>query len=534
MSHGVRSYSTGWLLQESKMTLWYTDRMGLVQSEEFDILTQPHLLLLVVSALASADLTKLGLCPIMTYGNTDNSFTDYNGATLNLRNARDIENQELPPLEFDIDSGSQIQTDLGAVGRGTTIFAVQAKGKALDLFGSGRLMAKIAWPSSARDPEDGFIRAIRGNLKKKKPEYLKHIVDLKCSLTLTMNEIDLPRALMTDLPELPNFERREFRCLVMQEYIPLELIESVDEFKIVFVDTVRGESALSAVVEFLLMPVDIAHHWVYMTSGILHHDISIGNLMFRREGRSVCGVLCDWDLAYNPESPERMPRKLVRRRSSGDEKQDGSKVDCKKSKAKEDSAPEDQEVIIEQADVKKADDERAGDKHIGPCYRTGTGPFMALDLLVDGYDPPLLYRHDLESFFFILVWTCAVYDPQKQRFGHIKNWEGDDLNTIGCHKRAFIEGRTLKKIFNFTKPEYTPLTKSWVPYLKDMFNDVNAVDWILLEKKGSLLDLAEEEGDEIRCKKLQREIQEIEERRNTCITYEKFMECLGIDVSAEE
>ena len=54
MSHGVRDYATGWLLQDTTMTLWYADRMGLVQSAPFDIFGEPHLLLLLVAALARA------------------------------------------------------------------------------------------------------------------------------------------------------------------------------------------------------------------------------------------------------------------------------------------------------------------------------------------------------------------------------------------------------------------------------------------------------------------------------------------------
>ena len=43
----------------------------------------------------------------------------------------------------------------------------------------------------------------------------------------------------------------------------------------------------------------LAHHWVYETSGILHRDISVGNIMLYRDTASIVGVLCDWDLAYD-------------------------------------------------------------------------------------------------------------------------------------------------------------------------------------------------------------------------------------------
>lgn len=37
---------------------------------------------------------------------------------------------------------------------------------------------------------------------------------------------------------------------------------------------------------------------------------------------------------------------------------------------------------------------------------TGTLPFMTTDLLVKD-PPPHLYRHDLESFYYVLVWMCV-------------------------------------------------------------------------------------------------------------------------------
>ena len=41
MSHGVRTYATGFLLDQETMTLWYADRMGLVVSVPFNIFKSP-------------------------------------------------------------------------------------------------------------------------------------------------------------------------------------------------------------------------------------------------------------------------------------------------------------------------------------------------------------------------------------------------------------------------------------------------------------------------------------------------------------
>lgn len=227
------------------MSLWYADRMGLVQTTPFDIFDEPHLLLLFVAALARADHQKLGVCPLLTFPShtlIDKKFDNYNGVTLDLQKAVDCDGKITRNLKFTIVPDCEIHTDLGTIGRGTTVIPVKASGKAQKLFGKKHLIAKIAWPIESRHGEDMFIRKIRKKLKEKKPGFLDHIVDLKCSASQTMEEVALPRAFMDDLLRLENFERRLLRCLVMEEYSPLESVRSVDEFKTIFVDAVKGES----------------------------------------------------------------------------------------------------------------------------------------------------------------------------------------------------------------------------------------------------------------------------------------------------
>ncbi|KAF9461562.1 hypothetical protein BDZ94DRAFT_1136602, partial [Collybia nuda] len=89
-------------------------------------------------------------------------------------------------------------------------------------------------------------------------------------------------------------------------------------------------------------------HFHLWAEGIEHRDISLGNLMW--DYRKEKGVLADFDLAAFWDTP----------------------------------------------------DKRGGE-------RTGTVPYMAIDLLGEEYSngkKERLYRHDVEAFFWVLVWVC--------------------------------------------------------------------------------------------------------------------------------
>ncbi|KAH9990115.1 hypothetical protein BJV77DRAFT_919392, partial [Russula vinacea] len=109
-------------------------------------------------------------------------------------------------------------------------------------------------------------------------------------------------------------------------------------------------------------------HYRLWLGGVQHNDISVKNLMYdRHEGN--CGILNDYDLAHLDGQP----------RPSG--------FEC-----------------------------------------TGTMPFMALDLLTDdAMDGKVerLYRHDCESFAWVLLWICCRYEGGKET----RNAPLSELNT---------------------------------------------------------------------------------------------------------
>ncbi|KAF8156125.1 hypothetical protein B0H34DRAFT_618675, partial [Crassisporium funariophilum] len=89
------------------------------------------------------------------------------------------------------------------------------------------------------------------------------------------------------------------------------------------------------------------HYHAYVDAKVLHSE---NNLMFKRgDAGTVKGILNDWDMASYVEANNEIPLSTA-------------------------------------------------------THRTGTIPFMACDLLADDDPPPHLFRHDLESFYYILVW----------------------------------------------------------------------------------------------------------------------------------
>ncbi|KAH8113845.1 hypothetical protein DFH11DRAFT_279049 [Phellopilus nigrolimitatus] len=156
-----------------------------------------------------------------------------------------------------------------------------------------------------------------------------------------------------------------------------------------------------------------ALHFLSTIAKIMHCDVSSDNCMFRRlADDSVVGVLNDWDLS-----------------NSGDSTGQSSKS------------------------------------------RTGTRPFMALDLLVPN-PPAHLERHDWESLLYVIIWIACRFESG----GHEKNREAleswldpdfEDFEKVKNDKKGFLLLGKLPDITRITS-HYRPL-RSWIFQLSRVF-----------------------------------------------------------------
>lgn len=167
------------------------------------------------------------------------------------------------------------------------------------------------------------------------------------------------------------------------------------------------------------------HYHAYHTGRILHRDISESNLMIFRpaESAEVVGILNDFDMAT-----ERL-------------------LDAK------------------EAEVSAAH------------HRTGTLPFMALELVDnDETEPVHLYRHDLESFFCILIWAATHYDfdsrAKRDTPGVLRDWL--DPDTAAQMKMKITTGPHFQSAITPLKlSPFDDLWETWVVPLRSLFTCAN-------------------------------------------------------------
>jgi hypothetical protein len=248
--------------------------------------------------------------------------------------------------------------------------------------------------------------------------------------------------------------------------------------------------------------------------------------MFLRVAGQVKGKLCDWDLAKYVDDllggPELLDRRAAGQRGAYgpiDSQNLGSITESPEvggSKATNSPAAHDDPIPM------PINDER----QLTPRHRTGTGPFIALDLLVTSkFTAPVhVYRYDLESLFYILVKFCALFQPETHEYRqspYLDQWGTGSFRSMSYAKSHFLTHfEEYETIMRGASPEFSALGKKWVRKLYGLFRNAHYLEQAAT-KDWPFFDVSEEEQ--------RRTAAEVNSARDTALTYQKFVAAIGED-----
>ena len=104
-------------------------------------------------------------------------------------------------------------------------------------------------------------------------------------------------------------------------------------------------------------------------------------------------------------------------------------------------------------------------KSVSSKHRTGTKPFMAIDLIHP--DPTVhMYRHDLESMFYVLVWiTSRFHNGQEIADPPLQEWADNADLILVDKKRSFFMSMPPRRTEQFES------FGRWIVSMQKMFLD---------------------------------------------------------------
>ena len=402
---GLRSHATVAIVDRNRIQFYYATHSVILVSSAIAFSTfDPEegvdkfiAILIAFNRLSLRDNGILNMLPggpqFMNNAEVMTSATDRNMSRIQEGNQLKILGKRRTQ-DFTITFGKLISREPSLMGRSTVVLqATATRWSKLDL------VVKISWPGSRRVGENDFMEGAKRKAKVKHQWAVKHLPQILYSHDVVF-EGDSPYADVEGLFDDPKFvngefkyEQRTLRVLIMERLDPLTTLTKARDVAQVLLDTACSGYFRLILGNYTLTPDCLVHRWLYEHAGILHRDLSPNNIMYRRAGGRVYGVLVDYDLA-----------------------------------SWRDSLTKDYQKTSEQ--------------------RTGTPPFMAHGLL-DGTDPLHLYRHDLESLFYVMLVLATHYEIKAQgirgglrtREGilEFKKWfEAADYETLAGIKHFFF------------------------------------------------------------------------------------------------
>ncbi|KAJ3001105.1 hypothetical protein NUW54_g6644 [Trametes sanguinea] len=208
-------------------------------------------------------------------------------------------------------------------------------------------------------------------------------------------------------PEFDYLERSHMRIVINEIGRPLTEFKSTRELVTALRDAVIG------------------HQQAWLRAGILHRDVSVGNILIvdepGEEAPSICGFLHDFDYSsMTPLTP-------LTDKTSG--------AACAAGEPSSAKGPKNSEAI-----------EGDPTDNNGRKERTGTYYFMAYGLLLTDLKRGVIHEahHDLESIYWILIWVvlrhtdCSAGKRTPSQLSKGLFVYGDDMASYRA-KRSFVE-----------------------------------------------------------------------------------------------
>nr|AEN14455.1 protein kinase [Lentinula edodes] len=343
----IRSHAVGITADDTSLRFQYYDRSKVVESKPFNIVNDEvkKLFMAMVCQLNKLSTENLGFIPNLDLDGFDHL---RNPKQLKLPHKNGIDPLVGSTYAFTGSDGRRRRVKItkvlyhaeGIIGRCSIVVEVEClcTEAGCDWHEEGQAttkVMKISFPSMTRPSEDGLIGEARSTAESSGDLWaLNHLPEVIDSITFPYHEeTTVQGRLKKHLKD--DYEERVMRVTFLDKLQPLSDLEDPREFAQVFYDVLQ------------------IHQWLYERVGILHRDLSSGNIMYRRKNGKVYGVLNDFDLSS-----------------------------------------------------------RVRDMNKGPTskQRMGTRPFMSLDLLNPDWEGGHLYRHDLESLFYIMLCLACRYE----------------------------------------------------------------------------------------------------------------------------
>ncbi|KAL7937847.1 serine/threonine-protein kinase Sgk2 [Trichoderma chlorosporum] len=419
----TRRFVHAFSLCASTMELWVFDRSGLYSSGAFDIHEEPDKFARAFVGYATMDEEMMGLDTFIERkkGHRYVAVGDKNGKEAQI---------ELKEL--------LVRRQRAVVCRGTTCYRTR----------NGRV-AKFSWASDKQKPEAEYLelaaaRGVKGVARVEAYHQITTITDMRKGLVFpkphrfqdfeeastheiapinfkdtpvtdseSISRLSLKRKTSSDdisRSKRPRSNRQKSKRHVVHQFneqrsnnkakpsvydsTPYEGFENRIYSCLVVSPAGRVIGEFTSIKELLeaLRDAIRAHESLYTVGNILHRDISSNNIIITDEKAAdgFKGMLIDLDLA---------------------------KIICR-------------------------DTDPSGAQH-----QTGTMQFMAIEVLRKADHT---YRHDLESFFYVLIWMCArcSWTKKPPRESLLRKWEIGSFSDIADAKEGHMTINGLERIMN--------------------------------------------------------------------------------------